>query len=89
MATNSKEYNRKNYEKYWGNPKAKSDNASRKRARRLLEKKWKVKPFDWKEVDHKNSNPQDNCPSNLTVIVRLKNRIKWAAKANRNKSKKS
>jgi len=35
MATNSKEYNKANYYKYWGNAKAIKDRAARNQARRL------------------------------------------------------
>jgi hypothetical protein len=43
MATNSKEYNKKNYKKYWGSEKAKKDRASRNTARNRAMAEGKVK----------------------------------------------
>ena len=45
----------------------KGKNAMRKKARRKLEKQGKVKPFDGKDVDHKNGNTKDNSAGNLRV----------------------
>ena len=42
MAKNSKEYNKKNYEKYWGNKKALADRNSRTKARYHAIKKGRV-----------------------------------------------
>lgn len=78
MATNSKEYNKKNYMKYWGNPSAIKDRSMRVQARR---DKW-LAVWDPREVDHKDSNPKNNKSSNLQIISRYKNRKKWAMKAN-------
>lgn len=50
--------------------------AARKRARRLLESEGKVKPFDGKDVDHKNSNPKDNSKNNLRVMAKSANRAR-------------
>lgn len=90
MATNSKEYNKKNYKKYWGNPKAIKDRSDRTTARRRAIREWKVKKWDWKEIDHIKplSKGWSNNPSNLRVISRKKNRQLWAKIANRNKAKK-
>ena len=74
MATNSKEY-MKNYMRRYMTRKKKDENASRKRARYDLEKSWRVKKFDWKEVDHKNSNPMNNNKKNLRVLSAKKNRF--------------
>lgn len=52
----------------------KAANASRKAARRTLEKAGKVKKGDGKDVDHKNGNPKDNKKSNLRVQPKSKNR---------------
>lgn len=82
MANNSKEYNKKNYKKYRWNRKALNERNNRNKARRA---KW-LKVWDDREVDHKNSNALDNNMSNLQVINRKKNRMKWAMKANRKKS---
>ena len=49
-------------------------NASRKAARRKLEKLGKVKKGDGKDVDHKNGNPKDNRKSNLRVTSKSNNR---------------
>jgi hypothetical protein len=49
-------------------------NASRKAARRKLEKAGKVTKGDGKDVDHKNGNPKDNKKSNLRVQAKSKNR---------------
>lgn len=49
-------------------------NASRKQARRIMEKKGAVKKGDGKDVDHKNGNPNDNSKKNLRVTSKSKNR---------------
>lgn len=50
------------------------DNKYRKRARRKLEREGKVKPFDGKDVDHKNRNPRNNTGTNLRAVSATKNR---------------
>lgn len=50
------------------------DNASRKRARRALEKAGVVRKNDGKDVSHKNGNPKDNRRSNLTATSKTSNR---------------
>jgi len=62
---------RKNYQ---GKPAQMERNAARKRARRAAERAGLVKPFDGKDVSHKNGNPLDNRPSNLQVESRSANR---------------
>ena len=52
----------------------KEANASRKAARRTLEKKGIVKKGDGKDVDHKNRNPKDNNPKNLKAKPKSTNR---------------
>jgi len=91
MATNSKEYNKKNYKKYWGSKKAIADRSTRNKARRLAEKAGKVKKGDGKEVDHKKPlfSGGTNSPKNLKVTSRKNNRTKGAKIANRNKKKKT
>lgn len=63
------------------------DNASRKRARRKMEKAGKVRKGDGKDVAHKNGNPKDNKSSNLGVQSKKKNRsyarTKTAGKKNK------
>jgi len=61
--------------------KKKAENAQRKRARYHLEKKGRVKKFDWKEVDHKKGMKGGNGKKNLRVVSRKKNRRLWAKKA--------
>ncbi len=78
MWNNSKEYNKKNYMKYWWSPAEVAKRSNRNKARRA---KW-LKVGDPREVDHKNSDARDNSPSNLQVISRYKNRKKGAMKAN-------
>ena len=70
MATNSREYNKKNYKKYWGSEKAKKDRAAKNTARNRAIATWKAKKWDWKHVDHKKplSKWWTNNPSNLRVI---------------------
>lgn len=62
--------------KYIDRPEQREANAARKRARRLLEAEGKVKPFDGKDVNHKNSRPTDNSRDNLSVESQKKNRGK-------------
>lgn len=52
------------------------DNRLRKKARRKLEKKGMVKPFDGKDVDHKTalSKGGGNGDSNLRAMPKSKNR---------------
>lgn len=52
----------------------KKANASRKAARRILEKKGIVKKGDGKDVDHQNRNPNDNSPKNLKAKPKSANR---------------
>jgi hypothetical protein len=52
------------------------NNASRKRARRKLEKIGVVRKNDGKDVDHKNGNSRDNKRNNLRAISKSKNRAK-------------
>ena len=50
------------------------DNRKRKKARRLMEAKGMVKPFDGKDVDHKHGVGAGNAPSNLQVLPASENR---------------
>lgn len=85
MSTNSKEYNKKNYKKFWWSSEAISDRSERNKARRKMIKAWRVSKWDWKEVDHKKWVKAWNGKKNLRVISQKKNRQLWAAKANRKK----
>lgn len=50
------------------------DNAMRKKARRIMEKKGAVKKNDGKDVDHRNRNPKDNRKGNLRAVSKTSNR---------------
>jgi hypothetical protein len=62
------------YENYQGTPTQKKKRASRGRARYTLMKKGKVRLGDGMDVDHKNTNANDNSPSNLRVQSEHANR---------------
>ena len=87
MTNNTKEYNKKNYKKFWGNSKAIKARSLRNKARRIMAKRWLVRKWDWMEVDHKNWIKWWNWDWNLRVISRLKNRIDWQKKAQKAKNK--
>ena len=57
------------------NSKHRVDNAARKRARRLLQREARVKPFDGRDVDHRG-NPKNNSRHNLLVSKPKRNRAK-------------
>jgi hypothetical protein len=59
---------------YHSRPEQMEKNAARKRARRALEKEGKVKPFDKKDVHHKDNNPLNNDRGNLSVVSQKYNR---------------
>ncbi|MBK25889.1 MAG: HNH endonuclease [Halobacteriovorax sp.] len=61
---------KKEYKATHGTKKGKLDRAARNKANRLK------KPGRGKEVHHKNGNPRDNRPSNLSVISKKANRKK-------------
>jgi hypothetical protein len=52
MPSNSKEYQRKNYKRYWGSDKAKKDRASRNTARNRAIASGKAAKGDGKHIDH-------------------------------------
>lgn len=81
MPTNSKEYMKANYAKYWGNPKAVAARSLRNKARRIMEKRGLVKKGDGMEVDHIHGTGKGNGSSNLRVITRLRNRVLGQKKA--------
>jgi hypothetical protein len=64
------------YSSYHAKPEQKKNRASRNSARRFLVAKGRVKGGDMKDVDHKNGNPRDNSPGNLSVMSRSRNRAK-------------
>lgn len=64
----------KEYENYQGKPDQKKKRASRGRARYKLMKKGRVRLGDGKDVDHKNTNANDNSLGNLRVQSKSANR---------------
>jgi len=86
MATNSKEYNARVYQKYWWSAKAIKERVARNAARRLMIKKGKVSKGDSLEIDHKNWVSKWNWDWNLRVLSRLRNRILWQKKAMKNRT---
>lgn len=62
--------------RFQSSKKAKRDRASRNRARRQAEREGRVHKGDGKEIDHVDSNPRRNGPSNLRVVSRRTNRAK-------------
>ena len=65
---------RQEYDRFHANPAQRKRNAARKRARRKLERSGRVRPFDGKDVDHKNKNANDNSDGNLRVRSKSANR---------------
>lgn len=64
------------YRRFQSSKKAKRDRASRNQARRQAEREGRVHKGDGKEIDHVDSNPIRNAPSNLRVVSRRANRSK-------------
>lgn len=62
--------------RFQSSKKAKKDRAARNKARRQALAEGRVHRGDGKEIDHSNSNPRDNRPSNLRVVSRTTNRSK-------------
>lgn len=88
MPTNSLEYQRANYKKYYGTKEAIKKRVQRNAARRLMIKKGKVKVWSKLDVDHINWLKAWNWEWNLRVISRIKNRILGQKKAMKNRVKK-
>ncbi len=65
---------RKEYDNYHAQPEQREKNAARLRARRLMVKNGKVKPFDDMDVHHKDNNPLNNEEENLKVTTKKWNR---------------
>ena len=65
---------RKEYDNYHAKPEQRKKNAARLRARRLMVKKGKVKKNDKMDVHHKDNNPLNNDPKNLSVTTQHYNR---------------
>jgi hypothetical protein len=81
MVTNSKEYNKKNYDKYWGKPSQIKARTLRNQARKIYEDKGILHKNDSREVDHVRGTSYGNGDGNLQVLSRLKNRQKGQKKA--------
>lgn len=64
------------YQRYQSSTKAKKDRASRNKARREALRKGRVHKGDTLEIDHIDSNPRRNSPSNLRIVSRSVNRAK-------------
>lgn len=65
---------RNEYDRYQGTEDQKKKRAGRNAARRSMARKGAVKKGDGKDVAHKNGNPRDNRPKNLTVKTQKQNR---------------
>jgi len=65
---------KKERENYHSRPEQMLRNAARKRARRALEREGKAERFDGKDVHHKDGNPLNNDPKNLSVVTQHYNR---------------
>ena len=65
---------RKEYDNYHAQPEQREKNAARLRARRLMVKKGKAKKNDKMDVHHKDNNPLNNDPKNLSVVTQKYNR---------------
>lgn len=60
--------------KYNSKPEQKKRRAARNAARREMIRKGKARKGDGKDVAHKNGNPRDNRPGNLTMQSKSQNR---------------
>ena len=65
---------RDEYDNYHKKPEQRKRNAGRLRARRFMEKLKKVKKNDKKDVHHKDNDPTNNDPKNLSVTTQKYNR---------------
>lgn len=59
---------------YQASPKQKKARAKRNAARRKMMKAGRVKRGDGRDVDHRDSNPNNNSAKNLRVMSKSKNR---------------
>ena len=64
---------KKEYKQYHETPIQKKKRASRNKARRAAEKAGLVSKGSSRQVHHKNLNPLDNSPKNLSVIEGRRN----------------
>ena len=65
---------KKERENYLGTPKQMERNAARSRARRLAIKKGMAERGDGKDIHHKDNNPMNNDPKNLSSVTQKYNR---------------
>lgn len=86
MATNSKEYNKANYHRYWW----KKDQIKKRTEQNKARKMSGLKKWDPREADHKKplEHGGKTTKANIRVISRKKNRQLWAAIANKKKAMK-
>ena len=66
----------KEYANYHSSEKQKKDRAHRNNANRQLKREGRIAAGDGKDVDHKDGNPRNNSPSNLTVKSKHTNRTR-------------
>lgn len=64
------------YDKFQSSAKARAERSARTVARKKANASGRTRKGDGKEIDHINSNPTDNRPSNLRVVSRKTNRGK-------------
>ena len=69
----SRDY-RSEYDNYHSRPEQKKNRASRNAARAAMKKAGRVRKGDGMDVAHRNGNPRDNRPGNLSVQAKSKNR---------------
>ena len=65
---------RKEYDRYHGREEQKKRRAKRNTARKIMERKGRVKKGDGKDVHHKDGNALNNKKKNLKVVSKKKNR---------------
>lgn len=79
MPSNSKEYMKKNYRKYWWTEAQKKYRAQLNWENRKRGNYWN---WDWKDLHHVGNNPKSKT---LKTISASSNRSMWAKKANKNR----
>mgnify|MGYP003625179974 CR=1 FL=1 len=65
---------RKEYDEFHGKPKQRKARGARNAANSAMRKAGKIKKGDGKDVHHKDHNPMNNSPGNLTAISSSKNK---------------
>jgi len=64
------------YKKFQSSAKSRAERSARTVARKQANASGRTHKGDGREIDHINSNPKDNRPSNLRVVSRKTNRGK-------------